>query len=65
VGIEPATTLRRQKLLILLNGKNAKNTAIAQVRYTAGTHASVLPLNYAPSVHLGSRVFSSKSVNRA
>ena len=37
VGIEPATTLRRQKLLILLNGKNAKNTAIAQVRYTAGT----------------------------
>jgi hypothetical protein len=37
VGIEPATTLRRQKLLILLNGKNAKNTAITQVRYTAGT----------------------------
>jgi hypothetical protein len=37
VGIELKTTLKIRKLLILLNGKNAKNTGFAQVRYTAGT----------------------------
>jgi hypothetical protein len=37
VGIEPKTTLKARKLLILLNAKNAKNTESAQLRYTAGT----------------------------
>ncbi len=39
VRIELKATLKRRKLLILLNGKNAKNTGFAQVRYTAGTPA--------------------------
>ena len=37
VGIEPKTILKAQKLLILLNAKNAKNTESAQAGYTAGT----------------------------
>ena len=37
VGIELKATLKTRKLLILLNGKNGKNTGFAQVRYTAGT----------------------------
>jgi len=39
VGIELKAMLKIRKLLILLNGKNAKNTEFAQVRYTAGTRA--------------------------
>jgi hypothetical protein len=37
VGIELKATLKTRKLLILLNGKNAKNTGFAQLRYTPGT----------------------------
>src|ERR1700730_13729285 len=37
VGIELKATLKTRKLLILLNGKTAKNTGFAQPRYTAGT----------------------------
>jgi hypothetical protein len=37
VGIELKATLKARKLLISLNGKNAKNNTFAQVRYTAGT----------------------------
>ena len=37
MGIELKTALKTRKLLILLNGKNAKNTGFAQPRYTAGT----------------------------
>lgn len=41
MGIELLATLkmRKRKLLILLNEKNAKNSQSAQVRYTAGTRA--------------------------
>jgi hypothetical protein len=39
VGIEPKTMLTAQKLLILLNAKNAKNPESAQAGYTAGTRA--------------------------
>jgi methylphosphotriester-DNA--protein-cysteine methyltransferase len=35
VGIEPKTMLKAQKLLILLNAINAKNTESAQAGYTA------------------------------
>ena len=37
VGIELKAMLKMRKLLILLNGKNARSTRFAQVRYTAGT----------------------------
>ncbi len=37
VGIELKATLKARKLLILLTGKNAKNTGFAQPRYTRGT----------------------------
>ncbi len=37
MGIELKVMLKARKLLIPLNGKNAKNTRIVQVRYTAGT----------------------------
>jgi|SRR5579859_43471 len=37
VGIELKATLKARKLLIPLNGRNAKNIKPAQVRYTAGT----------------------------
>jgi hypothetical protein len=37
VGIELKAALKTRKLLILLNEKNAKNTGIAQLRYTPGT----------------------------
>jgi len=37
VGIEPKMMSKAQKLLILLNAKNAKNTESAQAGYTAGT----------------------------
>jgi hypothetical protein len=37
VGIELKATLKIRNLLILLNGKNAKNTGFAQPRYTPGT----------------------------
>lgn len=37
VGVEPKATLKTGKLLILLNGKNAKNTGFAQAGYTRGT----------------------------
>jgi hypothetical protein len=37
VGIELKAMLKARKLLISLNGKNAKNTGFAQVRYTPGT----------------------------
>ena len=37
VGIELKAALKTRKLLILLTEKNAKNTGIAQLRYTPGT----------------------------
>ena len=37
VGIELRATLKKRKLLILLNEKNDKNTGLAQLRYTPGT----------------------------
>jgi len=37
VGIGLKATLKARKLLILLNEKNAKNTGLAQPRYTRGT----------------------------
>ena len=37
MGIELKATLKARKLLIPLNAKNAKNSEVAQVRYTAGT----------------------------
>ncbi len=40
VGIGLKATLKTRKLLILLNGKNAKNTGFAKVRYTPGTRNS-------------------------
>ena len=39
VGIGLKATLKIRKLLIPLDGKNAKNPILAQPRYTAGTHA--------------------------
>jgi len=36
-GIELKATLKTRKLLIPLNVKNAKNTEVAQMRYTPGT----------------------------
>ena len=41
VGIELKAALKRLKLLILLNEKNAKYTGIAQLRYTPGTPAKI------------------------
>ncbi len=41
VGIELKAALNRRKLLILLNEKTAKNTGIAQLRYTPGTPSKV------------------------
>ena len=43
VGIELKAALKTRKLLILLNEKNAKNTGIAQLRYTPGTLAKIQP----------------------
>src|SRR5439155_12557552 len=37
VGIELKATLKRRKLVIPLNEKNAKSTGFAQARYTVGT----------------------------
>jgi len=37
VGIELKATVKRRKLLIALNEKNATNTEPAQARYTVGT----------------------------
>jgi len=39
VGIELKAMLKTRKLLILLNAKSAKNTELAQVRYTPGTRS--------------------------
>ena len=36
-GIELKATLKTPKLLILLNGKNDKNTEFTQLMYTPGT----------------------------
>ena len=41
VGIELKAALKTRKLLILLNEKNAKNTGIAQLRYTPGILAKI------------------------
>ena len=41
VGIELKAALKTRKLLILLNEKNAKNTGIAQLRYTPGTLSKI------------------------
>jgi hypothetical protein len=41
VGIELKATLKQRKLLIPLNAKNAKNSEVAEVRYTAGTRRVV------------------------
>jgi len=41
VGIELKATLKARKLLIPLNGKNAKNTRFAEVRYTPGTRQTL------------------------
>jgi len=41
VGIELLATLKTCKLLIPLNGRNAKNTDCAQARYTSGTRRVV------------------------
>lgn len=37
VGIELLATLKARRLLISLNGKNARNSEFAEVRYTPGT----------------------------
>jgi len=43
VGIELKAMLKTRKLLILLNAKNARNTEVAQLRYTAGTRTAENP----------------------
>jgi hypothetical protein len=52
VGIELKATLKARKLLILLNGKNGKNTEFTQVGYTAGTRA-ISKSTYVVSSRLG------------
>ncbi len=39
VGVELKAMLKTRKLLIPLNEKSAKNTELAQVRYTPGTRS--------------------------
>jgi hypothetical protein len=63
VGIELKAALKTRKLLILLNGKNAKNTGFAQPRYTRGTrkpeNQGIAEANYfrGTRAHLRLRLF--------
>jgi hypothetical protein len=50
VGIELKAALKTRKLLILLNEKNAKNTGIAQLRYTPGTLAQNPNLRFSQKI---------------